>query len=166
MGAHVASIVLDDYEASALFCRAGLVSHPDDPQLENNLAYALALAGRTDEAVEVLNDVVKGQAASEATEISLLATRGLAAFRTGLFDRGRLLYQEAIEAASRTTVAGLAHLAVLNYAREELIAGTRLAPALQSELRALKVDSGLVTLSIFKDKILAMLDSADRPRGL
>jgi tetratricopeptide (TPR) repeat protein len=158
MGAHVASVVLDDYDAAILFCKAGLVSHPSDQLLQNNLAYALALAGRVDEAATILDGVTLGAEVGETTRISIGATRGLVAFRRGLVDVGRALYHDAIDAAGRTTVEGLPQLAWLNYVREEVIAGVAEQESLKRDVRRLKIDPRQVTLVLFRDKIMAMLE--------
>lgn len=158
MASHVASVALDDYSVAEMFSRAGLVSHPGNAPLLNNLAYALGLAGRSDEALEVLDSVDSASVDDKSTEVCLIATRGLAHFRKGEIAEGRRLYVSAMEMALSVTNREYRQLALLNYVREELLAGQVVEAEVATAVRRLKCDPKAITLTIFRDKVLSLLD--------
>jgi tetratricopeptide (TPR) repeat protein len=119
-GSNLASTILKDQKKSISFLEAGLISHPNDPQLINNLAYALALDNRPTEAFDELNKIKGESQYDETTQICLTATRGLAYFRSGFYDVARELYLEAIDLTKQTNNQELNWIAILNYAREEI----------------------------------------------
>ena len=94
---NLASTILKDQSKSIAFLNAGLTSHPYDPLLINNLAYALALDNKPSEAFEQLNKIRNDAHIERTTQICLDATRGLAYMRAGFLDQGRQLYLGAIE---------------------------------------------------------------------
>jgi hypothetical protein len=67
--------------------------------LRNNLAYALALSGNTDEAEQWLDGVDLGMCSSEE-KVHVIATRGLIALKRGQLQDGRRLYEEALAIAA------------------------------------------------------------------
>ncbi len=91
---------LENFELAAEIARRGLVPNPNDGALLNNLAFALAEAGRIDEADATIRQIDQGKAEQGVT-IWATATRGLVAFRKGLFAEGERLYREAIAEAER-----------------------------------------------------------------
>ena len=121
LGAHIASSHLDNQETSRAFLKAGLISHPNDAQLINNLVYSLALENRTDEALKYIENVPDNISGEPITTICLTATRGLICFRKGLPDMGRYYYLNAIEQSKDLNNTYYNWLAILNYAREELL---------------------------------------------
>jgi len=120
-GSNLSSTLLKDQKKSISLLRAGLVSHPNDPQLINNLAYALALDDRSQEAMNELNKIKNIIVNDNVTEICLLATKGLAYFRSGNYDEGRIYYLKAIEESHSIQNRDLNWLAILNYTRAELL---------------------------------------------
>lgn len=122
LGAHIANSFLNNQETSRGFLKAGLIAHPNDPQIINNLVYSLALENKIDEAKQFMNLLVDNPTgAADVTKICLTATRGLLCFRSGVLDMGRNLYLEAIEKAKEIKNQYYNWLAILNYAREELL---------------------------------------------
>jgi Tfp pilus assembly protein PilF len=119
MGTRIANHYILDHHLSSKFSRAGLVSHPNDALLSNNLAYSLACLNKTDEAQSFINRPLTNH--SEATDICITATKGLIFFRKGFWDTGRLYYREAYQKAKETNFDVLANLAAINYAHEELL---------------------------------------------
>lgn len=119
-GSNLASTILKDQQKSISFLNAGLISHPNDPQLINNLAYALALDDKPREAFEQLNKIRNEVDYDDVTQICLTATKGLSYFRSGFVDIGRQLYLEAIEQTKQIKNKELNWIAILNYAREEI----------------------------------------------
>jgi len=120
-GSNLSSMLLKDQKKSIALLNAGLVSHPSDPQIINNLAYAHALNNNSAEALKELNKVKNTIHIEETTKICLNATRGLALFRAGLYDEGRTHYLEAIESTNDIQDRDLNWIAILNYAREEIL---------------------------------------------
>jgi tetratricopeptide (TPR) repeat protein len=158
---HVASVVLDDFAASQAFCRAGLVSHPRDPLLLNNLAYALALDNRPLEALDELAKAPHRAAIDDIqTRACLTATEGLARFRLGDIRAGRQKYFESMEDAMKVENPTFRQVALLNYVREELLAKQVLPEMLIETVRELKIDPKTKTLEIFKEKVLQLMEGA------
>ena len=93
------SSLTENYSRSIQILRASLKVNTRDSTLINNLAFALASDNQVEKAVETLS----GTDYTNATGISsvtLSATHGLVLFRAGFPDRGRSLYQLAIEKAT------------------------------------------------------------------
>lgn len=121
LGAHVAGALLDDLNTAIIFCKAGLASHPNDPQLINNIVYCLLLLGRIEEAESYMNQILVWHELEKTTEICLRATAGLYYFRKGEREKGRRYYWSAIEDARSIRHDYFANLALLNLTREEIL---------------------------------------------
>ena len=102
---------------------SGLISHPNEPIIINNLAYALALNGEPMKAMEYINNH-KHHKMDSIQRTCFKATEGLAQFRLDKPDIGRKLYQEAISDAKKDDEKVLNWKAILNLAREEFLAGS------------------------------------------
>lgn len=120
-GANLACTIMKDQESAIAFLKAGLISHPDDPQLLNNIAYSYALSNRPNMALEQLSMIRSEHNLDTVTGICIKATRGLARFRKGEVEEGRRLYLEAIEDTKSANKQLLNWIAILNYAREEIL---------------------------------------------
>ena len=160
MASHVASVVLDDFIAAKTFCQASRLASPNDPQLANNYAYALALDDQPGEALKVLDQQRLSGVYEARTRVCLAATRGLSYFRSGRINEGRKQYATAIEAAKSVGDLTFRQIAILNYAREELIAKQPVPAFFADEIRGLKIGPRAVTTQILKDKVVALLDAA------
>lgn len=158
LAAHVASVALDDQTTAEVFCRAGLIAHPGDPLLLNNLAYSLALENRLDEARSQLDKVQTEKVTEESTRICLTATNGLIRFRERDFDRGRALYLEAIQSSSKSQNSDLYHLAIINYAREEILSGSVFVGTAIEMLNGIKLGPRSTVLKLFLDRVKALAD--------
>lgn len=122
-GNEVASRKLKDDNQAVEIAKLGLLSHPNDAHLLNNIIYSLCIQNKIDEANQYLNDVKKEDLnSSNFSGICLTATRGLLAFRSKNFELGRKLYLESIEIANSENNAYLSSLAFINYVREEILA--------------------------------------------
>lgn len=121
LGSHIAGSMLSDHQTAITFTRAGLASHPNDPQLINNIAYSLILIGKIEDADRYLRMLPSIDQINEPTSICLTATTGLLHFRRGETEKGRILYRKAIEDAKRMNDRYFNWLAILNYAREEIL---------------------------------------------
>jgi tetratricopeptide (TPR) repeat protein len=122
MGTFVSAVLLEDFEASARIARIGLHANPDEQVLRNNLVFALASAGRIDEAEKEASTVRASHLTEIGGQIAWTATRGLLAFRRGRFDEGRSLYMQALDGSKAYTQNHAFAAAFL--AREEIIART------------------------------------------
>jgi Tfp pilus assembly protein PilF len=160
MASHVATVALEDYAAAQMFCQAALVAHPRDPSVLNNYAYALALDGKADEALALLDEVPIGAISDPAARTCLLATRGLAMFRNGRIEEGRALYAQSFDAATGVADLGFRQTALLNYVREELLSGHTIPPEVIETVRKTKVDSKASLLLLLKDKVLELHERA------
>lgn len=118
LASHVASTINNDNKTAALFCRAGLISHPNDPFLINNLAYSLALSGEVEDAEKCLDNIDIEKVNSESTKACLVATLGLINFRKGEILEGQNLYLDALEKCRKLNDPELTILAILNFIRE------------------------------------------------
>lgn len=85
------------------------------------MAYSLALENKIYEAESYLNRLQNTLNIENINRICLKATRGLISLRKGFIEEGRRLYYEAIEETKSIHHKHLHMLAILNYAREELL---------------------------------------------
>jgi tetratricopeptide (TPR) repeat protein len=147
LGSFIASTILEDYKQAEEIIKQSLRSNPKDTLLLNNLAFTYASSGRIRKAKEVLKSI--GTLDGESSlAVTVKATRGLIAFRSGRRDEGRSLYLEAIEESKRYERSFQA-LAALSYAREEIFANTA--------MRAKAIALALTASSGVKDKNIAAI---------
>lgn len=118
---NIAGCILDKPELARKLLHAGLVSHPNDPQIINNLAYSLASENQLDEAESYIKKIRSFSATDPVTKLCLVATSGLISFRRGFQNEGRDLYHKAIEATKGLRYKRFRWLAELNLAREEIL---------------------------------------------
>lgn len=153
-GSNLATIILKDQVKSISFLNAGLISHPNDPQLINNLAYSLALDNKPAEAFDQLNKIRYVTDYDEITNICLTATKGLACFRSGFIDQGRKLYIKAIEETNHIKNPELNLIAILNYAREEILIGSEYIAYVMDAVSKIPTDcNDIVVKTLRKDVI-------------
>jgi tetratricopeptide (TPR) repeat protein len=120
-GNHIAITKLKDQKQAIEIAQMGLLSHPNDPQLLNNIAYSFCLDNNIYEAEKYLNMVRSSDIyESDSENICLTATKGLLSFRKNDFVDGREKYMKAIELAKNADDEYLVSLAFVNLAREEI----------------------------------------------
>ncbi len=142
-GSYVASTVYEDYLQAEMYADLGLRSNPDDVTLLNNLIFAKAMSGDIEGASKKLRSIDAGSLdASES--IAYLATKGLVAFRSGLPETGRSLYDEAIRMARVKHDDGRRIIARIYLALEESRIGSDNAGGLRQEAIRL-ASSGLIS---------------------
>jgi len=100
MGSFVSVTHLGDGKAAELFCRTGLIANKGASILHNNLAVALAIQNRVDEAETELRHVKHPETFTE--KVVNLATQGLIEMRRGNLGEGTDLYQEAMRLAVKS----------------------------------------------------------------
>lgn len=125
-GNEIASRKLKDFNQAGEIAKLGLLSHPNDAHLLNNIIYSLCLQNKLDEADKYLKDVKKEDLNSNSfSGICLTATRGLLYFRKGYHDLGRKYYFESMTMAKTENNSYLSSLAFINYVREEILIGNK-----------------------------------------
>jgi tetratricopeptide (TPR) repeat protein len=116
---------LDNRNMSIEFLKLGLMSHSTDAQMLNNIAYYLALENNTNDALIYLERAkTQGTGKTATIDICLTATYGLICFREKKYEEGRKEYLKAIEQTALEKNKYLNWIAILNYAREEILAKT------------------------------------------
>jgi tetratricopeptide (TPR) repeat protein len=116
---------LADYPTGKAITSAALRSNPADSTLLNNLAVCLIELGELPEAEEILSRL-QMEVNDKKVNAVYKATFGKLAFRKGDFERGRLLYLEAIQEAKDSNIKATAARAAIHLATEEVIADTPL----------------------------------------
>lgn len=98
-GSYIAGVAMDDQPLSEAIARRGLIANPDDFNVLNNLAVALALQDQPIEAEDVFKRIDAAQL-TKGEEVVWQATAGLLAFRRNEPDLGERLYRESIAKAT------------------------------------------------------------------
>ncbi len=129
-GSHVAGAMLNNNEKAVEICKAGLISHPRDLELINNILYSLCVLNKLGEAESYLERVKTIPIDNDVNKTCLTATRGLYFFRKGFHDLGRDFYKQAIELAGEIKNKYLFNLAFVNYCREEVLINSEYAKEL------------------------------------
>lgn len=103
-------------------------ANPQSASLWNNLAYSHALEEEYEQAERALRKCAAAKERNDNTGACLKATGGMLAFRRGRIDRGRELYREAIEEATRHKLDDrIEFYGYANLAREEALQGSERA---------------------------------------
>jgi tetratricopeptide (TPR) repeat protein len=117
MGSYIASEMLQNYDKSIEFCKAGLLANPDDFALLNNIAFGHAAQGSLELAAKFLERALARMATKEE-EVVYLATSGMINIRRGQLEAGIAAYEKAIELARAEKLAMLGQLAAVHYFSE------------------------------------------------
>lgn len=156
-GSNVAATLLNEQDKAIAFAKAGLTSHPNDPGLMNNLAYSLALDNRPQEALDILNKIKHSAQVGEETQTCLIATRGLALFRTkeeNNVKEGVRLYQEAIHKTKESKNHLLMLTAILNYSREVLIYNPKEALDIYNSLKEISENISHPSIEFLRNHLM------------
>ena len=151
-GANVASTIQKNQKKSIEILKAGLISHPNDPLLINNIAYSLALENMAKESKDEL-EKVKHIKMDQSTKICLIATEGLAEFRLGNLEKGRFLYLNAIEESKKSENEYFQRIAMLNYAREEIRINSEYAEQIYNIISKFPDNLEHIEISTLRDEI-------------
>lgn len=157
-GFTIASSLLKDQEKAIEIVNAGLISHPKNNRLTNNLAYALALNNQSDEALAQIKSIENHKSQNRSTDICLLATKGLAYFRKGEIDKARELYLSAMEQAAESGNQELKWKAILNYAREEAMLNSEHSKAISSQIDKIKPEEHERDILSLKQDVLDLYE--------
>lgn len=153
---NLASTILEDHEKSIAFLKAGQISHPHDPVILNNLAYAYAQINKTSEALAALKRITNHNQIGSIHKICITATLGLIMFRDGEETHGRRLYRKAIEQTKQTNHNELEWIAILNHAREEILVNSEYKEIVIEAVSRIPENSGFLEVDILKKKIVEM----------
>ncbi len=123
-GSYAASVGAGLYETALDLAQSGLRANPNEPNLRNNAAFALANMGRAVDALRLVPD--RSETDGLDAEVSQ-ATLGLIYFRLGDVDQGRRLYDAAVQEMAESGERQVAAIAMSLWAYEERRAGTTLA---------------------------------------
>ena len=156
-GSNLATIILKDHQLSIDFLNSGLISHPNDPQIINNLAYSYSLNNEPNKALSLLNKVNITDL-DYATEVCLIATRGLAQYKIGNIEEGRKLYLEAIQSTKDNNERELNWIAILNFAREELLVNPHEKENLSTLIDKIPDDSKNVEITTLKNDVKQIIE--------
>jgi tetratricopeptide (TPR) repeat protein len=163
LGSHIAGSILDKQKTAREFLRAGLKSHPNDAQLINNLAYSLALENRLDEAEKYIQKVTNIQNIKDSTKICLTATKGIINFRKGNTDVGRKLYLNAIEEAKSKKFEYYNWLAILNFAREELLINSEYSDSIMNAVNLVPDNTKHFEINKLKKEVVDLKNRKSKP---
>lgn len=162
-GNEVASRKLKDEAQAVEIAKLGLLSHPNDAHLLNNIIYGLCIEDKISEAEEFFQQVRREDLLDNShSAICLAATRGLLYFRKGYYDLGRNFYGEAINMAKEENHVYYSSVAFINYIREEIRIGedvTLAVPQLERIIKTsdnddVKTDASSVLELFYKSKTI------------
>lgn len=151
-GSHAAGFYLEDYDTAVKFCKAGLISNPNDPQLINNIAYSYALNNDPINAFHYLDKIDFNLVKEDHTKICLMATRGLAYYRMKLPEKGREDYLSALLEAKRKNYKHYYDMALMHFTREEILLGQEGDELFEQVKNISDKDDGAV--SIMKKRVI------------
>ena len=164
--ADMAYTYVKDYPTAIAVLRHGLMANPNDAALLNNLAYAYALNGQTDEASQKIEEAKRLPADLRPADVRvcLKATAGLVEYRKKNPEEGKRLYTEAIQQADQELAdKELGRKAALNFMREEIKANPSFDTSLLEILNKIP-DDNKETKQLKEDvrKELALRNNAER----
>lgn len=156
-GSNIATNKLKDNKIAAEIAKLGLVSHPYDPQLLNNIVYYLSLDNKIEEAEIQFNKIRREQLDdADINKVCIRATNGLLHFRKGQTEKGRELYFEAMRLAKSINNPHLSSLAFVNYLREEILCGEKNISELLPKLFEIKKKSNDEELLTLVDEVIEL----------
>jgi len=155
-GSNLSTIILKNHQLSIDFLNNGLISHPNDPQIINNLAYSYSLNNEPEKALSLINKVNHSEL-DYTTEVCLIATRGLANYKIGNIEEGRKLYLEAIQSTKDNNERELNWVAILNFAREELSVNPKEKENLSDVIDKIPDDSKNIEITTLKNDVLEII---------
>ena len=155
-GSNLSTIILKDHQLSIDFLNKGLISHPNDPQIINNLAYSYSLNNEPQKALSLL-DKVNHSEIDYTTEVCMTATRGLAHYKLGNIEEGRKLYLDAIQSTKDNNERELNWIAILNFAREELSVNPKEKENLSDVIDKIPDDTKNIEITTLKNDVLEII---------
>jgi tetratricopeptide (TPR) repeat protein len=163
LGTFIASVAQENYSEAVRLARRSLKANRNNQLLLNNLTFALASAGKVDEAAKVYTQM-DPNICNEGEKITWFATGGLLLFRRKAITEGRTLYQKALDLAKNDLFRKA--VAATFLAREEFVARTPQARAAYAAavetVKSVALKSLAAVLSTVLGKLKASLDERDK----
>jgi len=154
-GSEIATSKLKDHEKAVEIAKLGLISHPNDHQLLNNIVYSLCLDNKVGEAEKYFKRIKINQLDdSDINKVCIIATNGLLHFRKGQYEIGRQYYLESMQLAKDFNNSYLTSLAFVNYSREEILCNEENVSELVTKLLEIKKNSTHEDISTLVDEII------------
>ncbi|MEJ0029087.1 MAG: hypothetical protein WDO15_01380 [Bacteroidota bacterium] len=157
-GSYLATMRLRDDEKAIALCKAGLHANPNDSSILNNLIYSLIVTNRINEAIpyiKLLPSTLKTEQLDNDSKITLLATAGLIAFRSGNIDEGKAFYNRSLASAEKIKNEHLKNLALLNYYRELMLSKCQDANDIKGKILSIDVKQ-FEDLALLKKEVLEL----------
>jgi tetratricopeptide (TPR) repeat protein len=120
MASYIASLPLRDYHAAIAIIENAKKSSAESIMLTNNHAFSLASLDKTEEAQNVLSQILPAEL-TDRERYTILATKGLIEFRKGNIDEGRRMYEKAIAGFKKMGDFHSTAVAAMFRAREEIL---------------------------------------------
>ena len=136
LGASVAGVALDDGATAVRFATLAAFANPTSHRTKSALVFALTLAGRFAEAIDVYTQIDSDQLTDEE-RVVWLANGGMLAYRTGDFVLGQVGYEGAVKAAEALRNTQLKAGALGYWAGEALRAQRLVQASARSDLAVL-----------------------------
>ena len=154
-GSEVARTKLKDHTKAIEISKLGLISHPNDHQLLNNIVYSLCLENKLVEAEKHFNKIRINQLEdSDINKVCITATKGLLHFRKGQSEIGRKYYMDAMQLAKELNNSNLSSLAFVNYSREEILRNEEDTSQLIPKLLEIKKNTINIDISTLVDEVI------------
>ncbi|WP_118952191.1 tetratricopeptide repeat protein [Taibaiella helva] len=156
LGAYIVGSLLDDNETALFLLKAGMNANPFDPILLNNLTYYHVISNLMDEAIHYFNSLknIDFHSLSDENKITVQATFGLVAFRSGQIDIGESFYEQSIRSAELLKNDHMRISAILNYTRELIIVKSPKKDHYIDLIDKMEIDDDFNDLITIRKKIL------------
>jgi Tfp pilus assembly protein PilF len=154
-GNEIATSKLKDHTKAVEIAKLGLVSHPNDHQLLNNIVYSLCLDNKIEEAEKHFNKIRLSQLDdSDINKVCITATKGLLHFRKGQSELGRKFYLDSMQLAKDLNNSYLSSLAFINYSREEVLLNEKDLSPIVPKLLEIKKKTTNEDISALVDEVI------------
>lgn len=162
-GSEIATNKLKDHSKAVEIAKLGLISHPNDHQLLNNIVYSLCLDNKVEEAEKYFNKIrINHLDDSDINKVCITATHGLLHFRKGQPELGREYYIEAMQLAKEFNNSYLGSLAFVNYSREEILRNEEDTTPIVSKLLEIKKNTTNEDVSTLVDEVIDLTKTQHR----
>ena len=115
---YIAASAIEDWQTAVDLAERGLVVHPHDGLLLNNLAFALIQSGDDFARARQLIRLAEDSRDSMTMDPAIWATKGLLEYRSGASDRGKKLYEYAAASARKANLPNIEATALAMHAGE------------------------------------------------
>ena len=136
------------------------MANPNDPILLNNLVYSYAISGELNKENKYLKRFMEidFNKLPLNSRITVQATYGLVAIRTGEIEMGKKIYQIAIQNASKLNNIYLKNLALVHYTRELIYLNDNDKNAFLDKVKAMEMGTEHPDLTFIRNEVLSMAE--------